>query len=87
MKLNDIELRVMVIVKEVLVHEPVGLSATTHLVKAGALDSLGVLSISVALEQSFDISLPQQDINPGNFSSVRSIAELMSKKLASKSFN
>jgi len=81
MQVTSIESKVMAIVKQVLIHEPAGLDCTTHLVKTGALDSLGVLAISTALEAQFGIAFRELEINPGNFASVRAIADLTARKL------
>jgi len=81
MQIISIESEIMAIVKGTLIHEPPGLDSTTNLVRSGALDSLGVLSISTALESQFGIAFNEVEISPSNFASVRAIAALIAQKL------
>ncbi|MFE2182604.1 acyl carrier protein [Streptomyces sp. NPDC059455] len=42
-----------------------------------ALDSLGFLELRVICEQQFDIEISEDDFSPENFTSIRSISDLV----------
>jgi acyl carrier protein len=75
------EARVMEIARPHLVRIPTGFDVSMNLIKAGALDSLDVLDISVSLEREFGIDFSDTEINPRNFSTVQAMASLVCSKL------
>lgn len=51
------------------------------LIEAGIIDSLGIQKLLSFIETNFSIRFSDDDIVPENFESVRSITELIQKKL------
>ena len=55
-------------------------SDKVNFIEQGMLDSFDIVSLVVALDKEFNISIDGMDILPENFSSVDKIAELLVKK-------
>ena len=53
------------------------------LLEKGLLDSLSILKIVTFCEESFGITIPDQEVLPGHFESVRAIATLVARQRAS----
>jgi acyl carrier protein len=51
-----------------------------QLVQSGIIDSLGVLSVVGFLEQTFKITVDDDELSPDNFSSVRSLVSFVQRK-------
>jgi acyl carrier protein len=85
--MDDMERQVARIVREALLHEPAGLDRDTHLVKAGALDSLGVVAVAAALERRFGFALRDGDVSPRNFSTIAAIAALAAARAGGQPTN
>ena len=51
------------------------------LIEAGIIDSLGIQRLLAFIETRFSIRFKDEDIVPENFESVRTIAEIIQKKL------
>ena len=49
--------------------------ADTDLFEAGILDSSAVISVITHLELAYDLEIPDEDLLPENFASIRSTAE------------
>ncbi len=47
----------------------------------GIIDSTGILELVFFLEESFNISVEDHELVPGNMDSLRSIAEFLTRKL------
>ena len=45
----------------------------TPLVTNGLIDSVGLMRLAAFIEQVSDITIPDQDVNPGHFDTVRQI--------------
>jgi acyl carrier protein len=58
------------------------LSDDDSLLESGAVDSLGVLDIVTFLEEKFGIQVADEELDPGNFDSVSSLARLVEGKRA-----
>ncbi len=58
------------------------LSDDTNLFELKVLDSLGILSLVMFLEEKFDITLTHEDLTEENFRSLNALAELISTKKA-----
>jgi acyl carrier protein len=56
------------------------LSPTDSLLEKGLLDSLSILKIVTFCEESFDITIPDPEVLPEHFESVRAIASLVEKQ-------
>ncbi len=55
-------------------------SGDVNFIEQGMLDSFDIVSLVVALDSAFKISIDGMDIMPENFSSVDRIAGLLTKK-------
>ncbi|MFF3404374.1 acyl carrier protein [Streptomyces sp. NPDC002659] len=60
---------------------PLGEAATfeldTHLARTGIIDSLAILSITASLEKRLGLKIPDDLIQPQNFTSLRTLVELV----------
>jgi acyl carrier protein len=54
------------------------------LLEAGLLDSLSILKIVTFCEESFGITIPDTEVLPDHFDSVRAIAALVERRRAVK---
>lgn len=54
-------------------------TSQTHLLRAGVLDSLGVVDLAAAIESAWDIRLPKGAVNPANFSTLQSIEAMIAE--------
>ncbi len=59
-------------------------SESTNFIEDGMLDSFDIVQLVVSLDNEFGISIDGLDILPENFSSVKNIAELLTKNGVSK---
>ena len=55
------------------------LSLTENLIERGLLDSLGILKTVTFCEEQFGITIPDQEVLPDHFESVRAIAKLVER--------
>jgi acyl carrier protein len=55
------------------------------LLQSGIIDSQGVLEIVAFLEQTFMIRLSDEELTPGNFTSIKSLTSLVETKKKSPS--
>ena len=53
----------------------------TQLLTSGLLDSLGILDIVTILEQTFDLSVDDEELVPEHFESIESISAFINKEL------
>lgn len=63
-----------------LVHDITGIkvaSDDTDLIETGTLDSLALVSLIMALENSFSVSIDFDDIELGSFRGVTAVCDLM----------
>ncbi len=78
--MTDTEAAVLEILSDVLYdRDPSGLALDTALIDAGMLDSLALLRIVGRSEEHFDIVIPNDQILPEHFDSVRAIAKLIDR--------
>ena len=54
----------------------------TPLLETGVIDSLGVLDLVSFIEKGFNIHIADDDLTPENFSTIRSISQLILRKLS-----
>lgn len=54
------------------------------LLKDSLLDSIGILQIVAFCEQVFDISIPDEELLPNHFESLRAIGQLVERRIAEK---
>ena len=57
-----------------------GIRDEDHLLEQGVLDSLGVLELVGFLEREFSIRVSDEELVPGNFQTVRSLAAFAQTK-------
>ena len=57
-----------------------GLGSTDQLLSGGLLDSLGILDVVTILEQTFDLTVDDEELVPENFESIESISAFIHKK-------
>lgn len=57
------------------------LKEDTDFFKKGIIDSTGILELICFLEESFDITIEDDDITQKNFSSVNSVNNYLTKKI------
>jgi acyl carrier protein len=54
------------------------------LLKDSLLDSIGILQTVTFCEQTFEISIPEEELLPDHFQNVRAIAQLVERQLVGK---
>jgi acyl carrier protein len=52
------------------------------LLETGVIDSTGVLSLIMFLEETFEVSIEDEELVPANLDSINKIADFMKKKLS-----
>lgn len=52
-------------------------TTSTDLLEAGLIDSLALVTLIVALEETFDVQLPLDDFDVDNFRSVDAMADFL----------
>ena len=57
-----------------------GLTNSAQLLSGGLLDSLGVLDVVTILEQTFDLTVDDEELVPEHFESIESISVFIKKK-------
>lgn len=84
MNANEIESRLkqMVIDHLFLSVTPEELSSTASLIDDYGVDSVALLELVVGLEEEFGIVVEDGDFDISNFSSVKSLADFVAKRLA-----
>lgn len=56
------------------------ISDDASLLAAGAIDSLGVLQLVALIEQRYGFTVPDDDLVPENFDTIRAIAAFVASK-------
>ena len=74
--------RIVCLLKELRPYEEFAIGI--ELVESGILDSLAIFSLVSLLEDEFDIEIPDDAINAGNFSEVSHIENLIKNLVANK---
>ncbi len=70
------------ITTEMLQHSPEApLGDDEQLVESGIIDSMGVMTLLSFLEEKFSIQIPGEDLMPENFSSIKTISNLVERYL------
>lgn len=54
--------------------------ATTPVLESGALDSLGILQLTMLLGETFNVEIEDEDFVPENFGTVSDIARFIVRK-------
>ena len=58
-------------------HEDVDFENTEDLVDEGILDSLDIVTLVTEINDTFDVSVPPEELVPENFNSARAIYDLI----------
>jgi len=53
-----------------------------QLIEEGIIDSMSTLSLLAYLDENFNITLSEEELNPENFATLQSICDLVEQKLA-----
>jgi acyl carrier protein len=79
---TNIQHRILTLVKTILQHNEVAseLLPESRLVDVG-LTSMDMVNLMLSVEAEFDLTLPQSEITPDNFRSVRMIEQMIDKQL------
>jgi acyl carrier protein len=59
--------------------QPIGVDED---LRAAGLNSLATVRLMMDVELTFDIAIPNEDLHPGNFRSIRAVASLVSRLAA-----
>lgn len=78
----DVESRILALVKAILGQNSIvtELQPGSRLVDVG-LTSMDMVSLMLAVEAEFDMTIPQADITPENFQSPQTIERMVSKQM------
>ncbi len=60
-------------------HPDVDFESETALIDDGILDSLDIVTLITEINDSFDVSIPAEEIIPDNFNSAEAIMALINK--------
>jgi acyl carrier protein len=55
-----------------------------QLIESGIIDSLGVMTMLLFLEEQFSLQIPGEDLVPENFASISSIATLVERQTSKR---
>jgi D-alanine--poly(phosphoribitol) ligase subunit 2 len=71
------------LIQEVLYDKELGdLGAEDSLLESELLDSISIMQLVAFCEQVFEIIVPEEELLPDNFESVRTIGHLVERRLA-----
>ena len=62
-------------------HSELKYSDEENIFNAGIIDSAGLVALVVYIEEEFSIEIPDEDLMPQNFLSVKDIADYIRRKL------
>jgi acyl carrier protein len=78
--MTDREERIRAAVQSVAAKPDVPLAAEDSLFQSGVLDSFALPDLVAALEQEFEIRIPDADLRPAVFGSIGSITEYIGRR-------
>ena len=64
--------------------ELAGLGPDDSLLETELLDSIAIMQIVAFCEQVFDINIPEEELLPDHFETIREISQLVERRLADK---
>jgi acyl carrier protein len=78
----DIQARVIALVRSILIQNAISaeVDAESRLVDVG-LTSMDMVNLMLSVEAEFDFTIPQAEITPENFQSVRTLQHLITAQL------
>ena len=68
-----------------LIREGDSITPDESLFERGSMDSFGIMSLVMELQNRFEIRVPEEDLLPDNFDSIASIARYVNGKLGTAS--
>lgn len=77
---NDIRLFVLSLLEKKS-RLPKGFDDAGDFIKAGIIDSMGIIKFILELESRFDIEITEADIESEEFRSVQGLVEMISRKI------
>ncbi|MDP3744226.1 MAG: phosphopantetheine-binding protein [Methylotenera sp.] len=77
---NDIRLFVLGLLEKKS-RLPKGFDDAGDFIKAGIIDSMGIIKFILELESRFDIEITEADIESEEFRSVQGVVEMISRKI------
>jgi acyl carrier protein len=80
---TDIQARVIALVRSILIQNAITaeVDAESRLVDVG-LTSMDMVNLMLSVEAEFDFTIPQAEITPENFQSVRTLQHLIGAQLS-----
>ncbi len=83
METNEIQTIVKRFILEELAPDcdPVDLKEEQSLLGTGIIDSFGIMSLLTFLEEKFKLTVPADELIPGNFETISAIVKLISGRL------
>ena len=79
---DDVQKRILALVKTILEQNAITaqIDPQTRLVDAG-LTSMDMVSLMLGVEAEFDLTIPQSDITPENFQSIKTLEAMIVHQL------
>ena len=75
---NDVQIRLLALVKSILAQNAIStdLEPATRLVDVG-LTSMDMVNLMLGVEAEFDFTIPQSEITPENFQSIKTLQSMI----------
>ena len=80
MESSSLNTKIETFIHENTVNKAVDFDEGTDLLESGIVDSLMIVSLVLFLEESFSLSLTDEDFSIENFGSVRALIKLVERK-------
>ncbi len=82
--MNEIKTKVKEFIREnFLINDDMALDDSQSLLESGVLDSTSVLELLAFLEETFDITIDDEEIVPENLDSIQNIVQFVESKKVS----
>ena len=72
------------VVKDFLFGDDIGLENNTSFLENGIIDSTGVLELVAFIEETFEITVKDEDLIPENLDSITNVVQYVKKNRANK---
>ncbi|HKE28859.1 MAG TPA: acyl carrier protein [Bryobacteraceae bacterium] len=79
--MTESENKILEIVRQLSQNPEVNVTIEQSLFESGVLDSFGLPDLVSELERAFGVAIPDSDLMPRNFASIRGIDQYVSAKL------
>ena len=77
--MTERETKIKTVVKRISLVSGADPSSDAQLFDSGILDSFGLADLVTALEQEFQVKIPEKDLFPKNFASIQAIGTYLEK--------